>query len=74
MNNQFAREQIFSSFMNNLAFCQTEDGEKIRDCETLKQSMVKELSGGCSSCKKAGIYSKYRQIIFARIIESEDAK
>jgi len=74
MNNQFAREQVFSSFMNNLSFCKTKDGEKIKDCASLKASMLSELSGGCSSCKKAGIYSKYRQIIFARIIESENAK
>lgn len=72
MNKQFAREQIFSAFINSANFCKSDTGKKWGDCQKLKDALNKDLGKGCSSCKKAGIYSKYRQIIFARLIQAEE--
>jgi len=69
-NQQQLREKVFSLFVSNENFCQEEYGSKMVNCKDIKASLQKELGGpGCSSCKKSSIYSKYRQIIYAKMIQ-----
>lgn len=68
-NKQFDREQVFSKFINDGDFCESEDGKSIGPkCLKIKENLAKELGQGCSSCRKGAIYSKYRQIIYAKLI------
>ena len=68
-NQQFKREQIFSKFTNDSDFCESKEGKLIGEkCLKIKESLSKELGQGCSSCRKGAIYSKYRQIIYAKLI------
>ncbi len=71
MNTNYEKEDIFSLFINNPNFCNTPQGAKISNCAELKESLSKDLGNGCSSCRKGAIYSKYRQIIYAKIIKSQ---
>lgn len=68
-NKQFKREQIFSKFINDSNFCESEDGKTIGPkCLKIKENLAKELGQGCSSCRKGAIFSKYRQIIYAKLM------
>ena len=68
-NLEFQREEIFSLFINDENFCETAHGKLMVNCKDLKASLKKDLGEGCSSCRKSAIYSKYRQIIYAKLIQ-----
>jgi hypothetical protein len=71
MNIQEFRENVFSDFINNEDFCSTENGKKIERCEKIKEMLKKDLSRKqCTSCVRSAIYSKYRQIIYAKLIKA----
>jgi hypothetical protein len=49
----------------------------IPDCQSLRDQMNKDLSsnpGGCTSCRKAAVKRKYKQIIFNSLKNIPDAE
>jgi len=67
--NSFEKEKIASCFLSDPSFCKTKSGELIKDCDILKKEFNLEVSspGGCSACRKKGIFSKYKNIIISRL-------
>lgn len=67
----FERQEIISSFLQDKNMCSKKLGAKIKNCEELRANFEKEMgsSSGCSSCKKKAVYSKYRQIISAQLLQ-----
>lgn len=67
--NSFEKEKIASSFLSDPSFCKTKNGKLIIDCDSLKKEFNLEISrpGGCSACRKKGVFAKYKSLIISKL-------
>ena len=67
----FEKEEVISAFLLRPNICNEKLGKKIKDCVSIRANFDKHMNvpGGCPSCRKKAVFSKYRSIVYKNLID-----